>query len=205
MGEYGSSESLHRHAHSLFGGRYGAYRLERDIVLSDILAAARLEQDVPYVCDRGTWIHTSFGGCKELIDFVSEAVLRAENLVREKLGVPERGKGWSSETEVFLFTKDCFAGHDVYLHYSPEWLSPQHLDVYVPHLRFGIEYQGSQHYKPVSIFGGEEGFVKTQARDKRKAYLCKKDNVRLLYIRFDDENAEHTILDFAGLNFPGND
>ena len=56
------------------------------------------------------------------------------------------------------------------------------LDIYFPDFNIGIEYQGAQHFQPVEIFGGEEGFKKNQERDKRKKKLCKQNNCILIYV-----------------------
>ena len=46
---------------------------------------------------------------------------------------------------------------------------------------------GEQHYHPVEYFGGTEGFEKTTYRDKRKAEICKKVGINLVYVRYDDD------------------
>jgi len=190
----------------LFGGRYGKYKLEKDLILPNIPSILKLKKEIPYQYDKGCWIHISFSDCKDLIEVVSGLNFKAESICRLDRGVPERGKGWSSENEIYAFLKDLFADYEAYQHFSPEWLSPKHLDVYIPHLQFAIEYQGKQHYEPVEIFGGEDTFRQVQVRDKIKAKLCKDNNVKLLCIRYDDENPEQKILDFIHdeFNLPDN-
>jgi len=62
-----------------------------------------------------------------------------------------------------------------------DWLGRQHIDFYLPKYNVGIECQGGQHFKPISIFGGEEYFLKRVARDIRKRKLCKENNIKLMY------------------------
>ena len=50
-----------------------------------------------------------------------------------------------------------------------------------------IEYQGEQHYKPVDMFGGQEGFLLRQKHDKMKALYCVRNNIPLFYIRYDED------------------
>lgn len=57
------------------------------------------------------------------------------------------------------------------MHASPEWLKPQHLDVFLLEHLIAFEYQGIQHYSPVDFFGGQESFVKGIELDKRKKEL----------------------------------
>lgn len=50
-----------------------------------------------------------------------------------------------------------------------------------------IEFQGEQHFKPVDYFGGKEGFKTLQKHDIMKNQFCKKNNIPLFYIRYDDD------------------
>lgn len=70
--------------------------------------------------------------------------------------------------------------------YRSEWLGMQSLDVFIPSIRVAIEYQGEQHYRPVEIFGGEEGYKDTVERDKRKEILCEENGVKLIHWKFDE-------------------
>jgi hypothetical protein len=49
-----------------------------------------------------------------------------------------------------------------------------------------IEYDGRQHFEPAECFGGEEGFIETQQNDLIKNNYCKKNNITLLRIRYDE-------------------
>lgn len=51
-----------------------------------------------------------------------------------------------------------------------------------------IEYDGEQHYKPISIFGGEEGFKERQKRDKEKDIFCKVNNILLIRVPYYEKN-----------------
>ena len=62
-----------------------------------------------------------------------------------------------------------------------KWLGKQHLDFYLPEYNAALECQGGQHFKPIDIYDGEEGFAKTVSLDMRKRKLCKKNNVKLFY------------------------
>ena len=52
---------------------------------------------------------------------------------------------------------------------------------------FLIEYQGIQHYKPKSKFGGMTGLKKQQFFDMKKRQYCKKHNITLILIPYWDE------------------
>ena len=54
--------------------------------------------------------------------------------------------------------------------YKPEWLKPKELDIYVPELNIGIEYDGYYYHKDYK-------------RDLEKDVLCNKNNIKLIRIR----------------------
>lgn len=51
-----------------------------------------------------------------------------------------------------------------------------------------LEFQGSQHTKPVEWFGGEENLKLTQERDNIKKEYCKMNNIPLIEIWYEDKN-----------------
>jgi hypothetical protein len=71
--------------------------------------------------------------------------------------------------------------------YRPKFLKRQSIDIFIPLLNLGIEYQGIQHFKPVDYFGGESGYIETLERDIRKNKLCKENKVELLYFTYKKE------------------
>ena len=82
--------------------------------------------------------------------------------------------------------KALFSNKEVIHQASPEWLGRQRLDIFIPELKLAIEYQGQQHYKPISLFGGEEGFLQTQKRDKLKSKLCAENGISLVFFQYDE-------------------
>ena len=58
------------------------------------------------------------------------------------------------------------------------------LDMYNEDLKFAIEYQGEQHYKPVKHWGGMKTLKSIQHRDKLKKELCIKNNVFLIEVPY---------------------
>lgn len=132
----------------------------------------------------------SINSLKKLIEYINSICVQAENALREDNGIPRIGEGWISETELFYKIKEHYPNYTVLQHYHDTWLGNQHLDVYIKDINVGIEYQGAQHYRAIDIFGGEEGLINTQKRDKQKVAKCKKNNTKLVIVNegydFDD-------------------
>lgn len=54
-------------------------------------------------------------------------------------------------------------------------------------LDFLIEYQGRQHYEPVSVFGGKQGYLRQKYNDERKRKYCRRNGINLVEIPYWDE------------------
>ena len=92
---------------------------------------------------------------------------------------------WVREDELCQVVSKLFPTRIIRREASPPWLGRQRLDVFLPELGLAIEHQGEQHYRPVSAFGGAEGFERTQERDERKRALCNNNGVAVVEVRFD--------------------
>ena len=67
-------------------------------------------------------------------------------------------------------------------------------DFYLPRLNCVIEFNGLQHYEPISVFGGAEGLRKTQKRDMIKYEYLLKHEITLIVVRYDVENIKEYII-----------
>jgi len=74
--------------------------------------------------------------------FCTKIIRDAENTWREEQGIPLFGEGWVSESLHNYQVKSAFPHLDVEHHARPVWLSPQHLDIFIPALSVAIEFQG---------------------------------------------------------------
>jgi very-short-patch-repair endonuclease len=59
-------------------------------------------------------------------------------------------------------------------------------DFFLPQHRLLIEYDGEQHYKEIGFFGGRKGFEERRKRDEIKNNYVKKNNLRLIRIKYND-------------------
>ncbi len=73
--------------------------------------------------------------------------------------------------------------------------NPLEYDFYLPKERIAIEFQGEQHFRAVSYFGGKEKFVIQQKHDEKKRDYAKNNNIRLIEIKyFDFDNIEEILI-----------
>lgn len=122
-------------------------------------------------------------GAGSIEAFFAPFFMMAENAFRRDRAIPEIGRGWASEVALLDLVRDVWpsAQHQ----WRPGFLGLQSVDIYVADLVLAIEYQGQQHYEPVALFGGEEGFRSTSARDERKRTLLAANGIRLIEWRYD--------------------
>lgn len=92
---------------------------------------------------------------------------------------------WKSEQTLFTLVKKQYP--DALFQFRPRWLEPQNLDIYIPCINVGIEYQGIQHYESVDFFGGEGEFKHRQELDARKEKLCARNGLRLIAWPYTDD------------------
>jgi hypothetical protein len=117
----------------------------------------------------------------------------AENIVREKVGVPKIGEKWINETLLYNYIVSLLGSNEVLREASPEWLGNQRLDMYIPSLNLAIEYQGEQHFHPVTMFGGEGGLIKARERDEEKRKKCEANKVKLVYFTYKEHLNEKLV------------
>jgi hypothetical protein len=73
-------------------------------------------------------------------------------------------------------------------------------DFYLDEYNILIEYDGEQHFKPISVFGGLEGFERTKQSDNIKNEWCLNNNIHLLRIPFyDRENIYNILNDYLAI------
>jgi hypothetical protein len=118
-----------------------------------------------------------------------------ENVARAEFGYPAVGKGRVAEVMLHKLVARLLPEHEVLLHHRPPWLGGLELDVFVPALGLGLEYQGQQHFEPISAWGGEDSLQDLQERDARKAATCTERGVCLVRIDYTEPLTEPHVLD----------
>lgn len=106
--------------------------------------------------------------------YIKSLAREAESILKGEAGIRHR---WVSERVLFRQIESAFTDLKVQQHASPSFLGRQHYDVYLPDLKVALEYQGEQHFRPIDFFGGEEGFLATQERDRRKKEISENNDI----------------------------
>lgn len=126
---------------------------------------------------------------KEILDLFNSL----EAYYREDTGLYKRGISSDGEAVVYLHLRKYLKENEIILQYSPEWLKPQRVDLFIPSLNLAIEYQGRQHFEAIEYFGGQKTFEEQQIRDKIKKSLAEEKGVKLEYITYEEDIQERIL------------
>jgi len=118
-----------------------------------------------------------------------------ENEVRRKFKHKKIGDAWTSETILYHIICSLFPNYNIYRHYRPDFLEGLELDIYIEELKIGVEYQGIQHYEPISYWGSEEAFEKLQKRDMKKQTLAKLNGIPIVYFTYEEHLNDDIVMD----------
>ena len=88
---------------------------------------------------------------------------------------------------IFIELKSRFPDLKIISQYSPHWLGRQRIDIFIEEINLAIEYNGKQHYEPIDFFGGKDGLINNQNRDRLKKLKCIENNVHLIEIKYNDD------------------
>ena len=117
-----------------------------------------------------------------------------ENQLRERFGYPRVGEKRISETLLFKIIQTLFGGTKVVRHYRGAELGGLELDIWIPDLRLGIEYQGEQHYQVIEPWGAVSGLSKRIENDRKKRQLCKSAGYNLVEFRYEENLTEDRVV-----------
>jgi hypothetical protein len=125
-----------------------------------------------------------------------------ENIVRVEFGFRKVGEAWVSETLLYQLFRNLLPGEEILRHHRPDWLNGLELDLYIPRLRLGVEYQGQQHFHAIRAWGGEEALQAVRERDALKARTCRKAGVRLVTFDYTEALTEEHVMRRVAIVLP---
>lgn len=92
----------------------------------------------------------------------------------------QRRKSRRSKCEIILFNMLCAEFSNIeFLPNNKSMLNGYEIDIAVPSLNLGIEWNGIVHYKPIY---GEEKLLKIQTIDQKKIHIAAEQNINLIII-----------------------
>jgi hypothetical protein len=103
-----------------------------------------------------------------------------ENETRQAFGYMRIGQKWLNETFLYKLVSQILEPAEVIHHYRGKELDGLELDIWIPSLRLGIEYQGEQHYKAMAHWGGQLGLERRLSNDQKKKVLCERLGYKLI-------------------------
>lgn len=123
---------------------------------------------------------------KEYFKLLKQNFRALENKIRKGKGFDNVG---SYFMEKLLHDKLCieFPKLTIHTQYSPSWLRPQRLDIYIEECNLAVEYHGAQHYLSIDFFGGHKGLEIRKELDQRKREKCIENAVNLVEISYEED------------------
>jgi hypothetical protein len=109
-----------------------------------------------------------------------------ENKLRKEKGYDGVGS-YFIEKLLYNRLKIVFPNLNIHTQYSPYWLRPQRIDIYVEECKLAIEYHGAQHYLPIEFFGGVNGLELRRKLDQMKREKCLENSVILKEISYEED------------------
>lgn len=125
---------------------------------------------------------------REMTQYRAPLRVKRTEIYNKLVGENKATRKWTSEQLLYHLVKSVFS--DAVFQYKTKWLGNQSLDIFVPSINLGIEYQGKQHYEPVKLFGGEEQFKERLILDEKKRTLCKDNGITLIEWKYNTEISE---------------
>ena len=125
--------------------------------------------------------------------YEGEEYRQVEDELRERFGYPKVGQQWVTETTLYKIICMLFPDYKVIHHYRGAELEGLELDIWLPDLKVGIEYQGEQHYNVIEHWGGKAGLEKRIANDKKKKTRCKALGYHLIEVKYTEEISEELV------------
>ena len=155
--------------------------------------------------NRGNSLFKTQGFKKEYLTILKQNFRALENKMRKDKGYDNVGTYFM---EKFLYEKLRLEFPYLIIHtqYSPSWLRPQRLDIYIEECNLAIEYHGPQHYLPIDFFGGTSGLELRKELDQKKKEKCIENAVLLIEISYEEdfdyafESLKSSIIDILQAN-----
>ena len=112
-----------------------------------------------------------------------------KDAILKEFGILTGNKKWKNENILYENLKIILNNKtQIFREFSNTILKNLRLDIYfeLDGKKYGLEYQGKQHYEPVKFFGGKSAYKKRLKLDSLKKMRCKRSNINLIEFKFDE-------------------
>ncbi len=90
--------------------------------------------------------------------------------------------------ELLEIVQQVYPNHRVELEYNVASNGGLFIDIFLPRLNIGFEYDGEQHFKFVKHFHGDTlGLLQARRRDRRKDELCEEQGIILVRVAYNEK------------------
>lgn len=164
---------------------------------TDYLYIEDIKKAIPIQCEYTKYSYEKFKDrffiSQDMIQNKKKNFDEVDQIMKERLGYKKSIGRWKREEEIYTICRKLFKNNSVIYQYRPGFLynpitkGQQSIDIFIDGINIGIEHQGKQHYEPLRIFGGISAYRRTVELDKLKNELCKQNNIKLVYIKYDEK------------------
>jgi len=97
--------------------------------------------------------------------------------------------------ELLKLVKKLFPHQRVELEHNVAKHGALFVDIYLPRLKIGFEFDGEQHFKYCEHFhGSRENFIKAKRRDQEKDKRCEELGISLVRVAYNENMTEDLVL-----------
>ena len=97
--------------------------------------------------------------------------------------------------ELLRFVQEIFPHQKTELEHNIAVRGGLFIDIYLPGLMVGFEFDGQQHFEYCEHFhGSRESFIKAQKRDHEKDDICRSQGITLIRVAYNEEMTKDLVL-----------
>lgn len=90
--------------------------------------------------------------------------------------------------ELLAIVQMIYPNQRIELEYNVADSGALFIDIYLPRLQIGFEYDGQQHFEYNEHFhGNRENFIKARRRDNSKDDMCEKKEITLIRVAYNED------------------
>jgi hypothetical protein len=128
--------------------------------------------------------------CKEyfITDKIEQNCDKCKPIIKENnINTANIQDFYKSQKLMYEIIKELLPSYLIEYNNFYKFLNGLQLDVYIPDLYIGFEYNGKQHYEYLEFFHkSKQDFIDAQKRDRKKAHLCRDNKIDLVVIKYDE-------------------